>query len=136
MTQNGNGPQPPADIKEAFNAIGDALKNGDVQGAQDAMAAFQSKIQSARAERPAGPPPGGGGEGGKKEDDSTSKEIVSQTSATNANGTVSVTIKYSDGTTSTKTEPNPNPVLSQGTLSSANSGQLAALLSAQETATV
>ena len=139
--QKNGGPKPPADsaIAKDFAALGDALDSGDVDGAKAAFTALQNDFQALRAEG-GGPPPGAGG-GGKGKDDSSDstdnsqKTIESQVSATNANGTVTVTITYTDGSTSTRTDPNPNPVVSQSPLTADNSGQLAALLNAQEQTT-
>jgi hypothetical protein len=62
----------------------------------------------------------------------SSVQITNTTQTVNADGTITVVTTYADGTTSQTTEPNPNPVTNQGTLSSSNSGQLSTLLAAQE----
>jgi hypothetical protein len=132
-----NGPQPPANspIANDFAALGDALKSGDIAGAQQAFSSLQTDVQTARQSQVRGGHgggPGGGGGGGSQGTDNSQKTVASQVSTTNANGTITVTIIYTDGTTSATTQPNPNPVVSSSPLTSNNPGQLATLLTAQE----
>ena len=62
------------------------------------------------------------------------KAIANRVTIINANGTITVTTAYTDGTTSSATNPNPpTPVVSQSPLT-ATSGQLGTLLQAQQQA--
>lgn len=133
-----NGPQPPASSPAAqdFTALGQALRNGDLDAAKQAFSSLQTDFQNLRqARRAGGGHHGGKGAGGGDDngaDASADKTIASQVTATNANGTLTVTITYTDGSTSSRIQPNPAPAVSQSLLAAGNSGQLAALLSAQE----
>jgi hypothetical protein len=140
--QNG-GPQPPADspIATAFNDLGQALQSGDLSGAQQAFSSLQDAFQSLRKSGGHHGPHGSHAPDDDQDSsdaatstDNAQKTVASEVTTTNANGTLTVTTTYTDGSTSSTTEPNPNPTVSKSALFSANSGQLAVLLNAQESA--
>ena len=134
-----NGPQPPANspVAQAFASLGQALQSGDLAGAQQAFSSLQADMQAMRQSHGArGAHQHGGGNDdstdGTSSTNNADKTIANEVTSTNANGTITVTTTYTDGTTSSVTEPNPAPTVSKGALDSSNSGQLAVLLNAQQ----
>lgn len=122
-------------------SLGQALQSGNLPAAQQAFASLQQAVQSH------GPAHGAGHAhkaqaGGSSSDaasgadsDPASSTVVSETTITNANGTLTVTSTYADGTTSTAILPNPNPTYANNKLDPNNNGQGATLLAAQEQST-
>jgi len=130
-------------------SLGQALQSGNLAGAQQAFANLQSAMQAAA---PAGGHAHGGGGGAGKVGaagsggsssggSSGATTVTSQVSVPNANGAVTVTITYADGSTSTVIEQSPsaaNSASSANTTSNSkpldqtNAAQLLTLLGAQE----
>jgi hypothetical protein len=120
-------------------SLGQALQSGNLAGAQQAFANLQQAMQAAA---PAGGhhhgggagKVGGGTSGGAASGSATT--VTSQVTTPNANGTVTITTTYADGSTSTTIEQNPaastNTATNTKPLDQRNAAQLLTLLGAQE----
>ena len=118
-------------------ALGRALESGNLAGAQQAFATLNQAIQSVGAAGHGHGAHGGGkdasgGDASSGSSSATASTVTNQVTTTNADGSLSVTTTYADGTSTTKIEPNPRPTQSTNTLDPSNPGQLLALLGAQE----
>jgi len=119
-------------------SLGQALQSGNLAGAQQAFTNLQQAMQAAA---PAGGHHQGGGAGkvggassGGASDGATT--VTSQVTTPNANGTITITTTYADGSTSTTIEQNPaagaSTAVNTKPLDQRNAAQLLTLLSAQE----
>ena len=114
-------------------ALGQALKSGNLQGAQQAFTTLNQAIQAAGIGHTHGAHHAGGSDaGGATSGGAAASTVTNQVTTTNADGSLTVTTTYADGTSTTKIEPNPHPTQSTANFDPSNPGQLAALLGAQE----
>ena len=132
-------------------ALGQSLQAGDLGGAQQAFANLQQALRSAEQAHGGGRghhhgragAAGGSGDGGSDSaggvgdaassdpsDPTASSTVTQQVTVPNADGTITVTITYADGSSVRTVQPNSNPTTTSA-LDPANAGQRDALLQAQ-----
>lgn len=133
-------------VNAAFAKVGQALQSSDLAGAQQAFAKLQATLKTAEAQLGTQAAGGGSaagssaaassatGAGAASGGTASSSTVTSQVTTTNSDGTITTTITYADGTTASTTEANPTGTVSKSALDPTNSGQLFALLTAQEQA--